>query len=208
MDNPAECSGRFTERDDRTLFLFVFTNEDVALPAQLGSQKAMLREKFRDAKWEVPRVLDELDRAQELYLDDVSQIRMEGWSRGSIALAGDAAFCVSLLAGQGTALAMISAYALAGELARAGGRHEEAFAKYESLLRPFIDSKQRGAERFGAVFAPKTRWGLQFRNQIIKAFAIPGLARLAVGRDIIDRLQLPEYRWPAAREVDLTFATP
>jgi 2-polyprenyl-6-methoxyphenol hydroxylase-like FAD-dependent oxidoreductase len=205
---PGRMLGRFTERDDRTLFLFVFTNEDGALPAQLGLQKTMLREKFRDAKWEVPRVLDELDRAQELYLDDVSQIRMEGWSRGSIALAGDAAFCVSLLAGQGTALAMISAYALAGELARAGGRHQEAFARYESLLRPFIDSKQRGAERFAAVFAPKTRWGLQFRNQIIKAFAIPGLARLAVGRDIIDRLQLPEYRWPAAREVDLTFATP
>ena len=195
---PGRMLGRFTERDDRTLFLFVFTNEDGALPAQLGPQKAMLREKFRDAGWEVPCVLDELDRARELYLDDVSQIRMEGWSRGSIALAGDAAFCVSLLAGQGTALAMISAYALAGELARAGGRHEEAFAKYESLLRPFIDSKQRGAERFAAVFAPRTRWGLQFRNQVIKAFAIPGLARLAVGRDIIDRLQLPDYRWPAA----------
>jgi hypothetical protein len=57
--------------------------------------------------------------------------------------------------------------------------------------------KQRGAERFAGAFAPRTRWGLFFRNQVIKGFAIPGLARLAFGRDLIDTLQVPDYRWPA-----------
>jgi hypothetical protein len=84
---------------------------------------------------------------------------------------------------------------------RAGGRHEEAFAKYYALLRAFIAAKQRGAKRFASVFAPKTRWGLQLRNQVIKTFAIPGLASFAVGRDIIDHLQLPKYNWPAAKEL-------
>ena len=111
---------------------------------------------------------------------------MKSWSRGRVALIGDAAFCVSLVAGQGSALAMVSAYVLAGELAKAGGRHEEAFEKYEAFLRAYITTKQRGAERFAAVFAPRTQWGLWFRNQVIKTFAIPGLARLAVGSDIID----------------------
>jgi 2-polyprenyl-6-methoxyphenol hydroxylase-like FAD-dependent oxidoreductase len=97
------------------------------------------------------------------------------------------------MAGQGAALAMTAAYVLAGELAKAGGRHEEAFGKYEVLMRAYIVSKQRGAERFAAAFAPKTRWGLFLRNQVIKAFAIPGLARLAFGKDIIDTLQLPDY---------------
>ena len=78
----------------------------------------------------------------------------------------------------------------------AGGT-KQAFGKYEAFLRAYINTKQQGAERFAAVFAPKTRWGLWFRNQVIKAFAIPGLARLAVGRDIIDTLQLPDYRWPS-----------
>ena len=64
---------------------------------------------------------------------------------------------------------------------------------YEVRLRPFIETKQRGAERFAGAFAPKTPWGLYFRNQVIKAFAIPGLARLAVGREIVDTLHLPEY---------------
>lgn len=198
---PGRMLGRFALRGDRTLFLFVFVAGRVSLPATLDQQKAVLREIYRDGGWECQRVLDELDLADELYFDSVSQIRMDGWSRGRIALAGDAAFCVSLLAGQGSALAMISAYVLAGELANAGGRHEEAFGRYEALLRDYIGTKQRGAERFAAAFAPATRSGLWFRNQVIKAFAIPGLARLAVGREIIDRLQLPNYRWPSLQEL-------
>ena len=193
---PGRMLGRFTLHDDRTLFLFVFTAESGPLPATLERQKAMLRERFRGGKWECPRILDELDRADGLYFDHVSQIRMKSWSRGRVALAGDAAFCVSLMAGQGSALAMIAAYVLAGELANAGGHHEGAFRRYEALLRTFIEMKQVGAERFASIFAPKTRWGLGFRNHVIKAFAIPGLARLVMGRDIIDTLWLPDYRWP------------
>jgi 2-polyprenyl-6-methoxyphenol hydroxylase-like FAD-dependent oxidoreductase len=195
---PGRMLGRFTLHDDRTLFLFVFATDDNALPATLEQQKAMLRETYRDSKWESPRILDTLESTQQLYFDRVSQIKTESWSRGRIALVGDAAFCVSLLAGQGSALAMISAYVLAGELAEAEGRYEVAFVKYEAFLRAFISKKQQAAKRFAGVFAPRTQWGLSFRNQVIRAFAIPGLARLAIGRDIIDVLRLPEYRWPAA----------
>ena len=55
---------------------------------------------------------------------------------------------------------MISAYVLAGELARAQGRHKEAFRSYEALLRTYIEGKQRGAERFAVAFAPRTGLGL------------------------------------------------
>ena len=133
---PGRMLGRFTLHDDRTLFLFVFAADSSSLPATLDLQKAMLRERYGDGEWECPRILDELDRTPELYFDRVSQIRMESWSRGRVALIGDAAFCVSLMAGQGSALAMISAYVLAGELAKAGGRHEEAFEKYEAFCGP------------------------------------------------------------------------
>jgi 2-polyprenyl-6-methoxyphenol hydroxylase-like FAD-dependent oxidoreductase len=109
---------------------------------------------------------------------------------------GDAAFCVSLLAGQGSALAMIAAYVLAGELSASEGRYRQAFANYEARLRSYILTKQRGAERFAGTFAPRTWAGLYFRNMVIKAFAIPGLARLAIGRDIADRIELPDYPWP------------
>jgi 2-polyprenyl-6-methoxyphenol hydroxylase-like FAD-dependent oxidoreductase len=194
-NRPSRMLGRFALHDDRTLFLFVFAFDS---PADLNTaeQKAILREQFADGSRECPRVLSELDRTENLYFDRVSQIRMERWSRGRVALVGDAAFCVSLMAGQGSALAITAAYVMAGELIKASGRHEEAFRSYEALLRDYIGLKQKGAERFSSALAPRTRWGLCVRNLVVNASNIPGFARLAFGRDIIDKLPLPDYRWP------------
>ena len=113
---PGRMLGRFTMRDNRTLFLFVFTARREQLPVTLDTQKAMLRDLYGRDGWECAEVLRELDRTEEVYFDSVSLIRMPSWSRGRVALVGDAAFCVSLLAGQGSALAMVSSYVLAGEL--------------------------------------------------------------------------------------------
>jgi 2-polyprenyl-6-methoxyphenol hydroxylase-like FAD-dependent oxidoreductase len=193
---PGRMVGRFTLRDDRALFLLVFAEPNASLPTALEAQKRMLRDIYGHGGWECQRILAELDRTDQVYFDNVSQIRMPSWSRGRVALVGDAAFCVSLLAGQGSALAMISAYVLAGELASAHGRYQEAFARYDTLLRKYIDRKQQAAERFAGAFAPKTGVGMLFRNLVIRTFAIPGLARLAVGRDMADALELPSYGWP------------
>ncbi len=192
---PGRMVGRVTLRDDRALFLFVFTADDSALPSTREAQKALLRERFGSAKWECPHILDVLDGAKDLYFDPVSQIKMPRWSKGRVALVGDAAFCVSLMAGQGSALAMTAAYVLAGEMMKAKSDYARAFANYEARLRDYIETKQKGAERFSAAFAPKTEFGLSFRNMVIKAFAIPGVARFSFGREIIDRLELPEYGW-------------
>jgi 2-polyprenyl-6-methoxyphenol hydroxylase-like FAD-dependent oxidoreductase len=198
FSDPGRMVGRVTLRDDRTLFLFVFATDTATSDTldDLAQQKALLRARFGDQAWECPQILEALDRVNDLYFDRVSQIRMPKWSQGRIALVGDAAYCVSLLAGQGSALAMTGAYVLAGELARAGRHYLEGFANYESRLRAFIEAKQKGAERFAGAFAPKTRWGLFFRNEVIRAAAIPGVARLAFGRDIIDNLHLPTYSSP------------
>jgi 2-polyprenyl-6-methoxyphenol hydroxylase-like FAD-dependent oxidoreductase len=118
---------------------------------------------------------------------------MDAWSFGRVALVGDAAFCVSLLAGQGSALAMTAAYIMAGELATSPGRPQEAFRRYEDRLRAFIHAKQQAAERFAAAFVPRTRLGVFFRNQVIKTFRVPAIAKTAIGRDIRDQLQLPQY---------------
>ncbi|MBU6464208.1 MAG: FAD-binding domain [Bradyrhizobium sp.] len=195
---PGRMLGRFTLRNNRTLFLFVFVATTEQMPGTIDEQKALLRDLYRYGGWECTKVLYELDRTDELYFDSVSQIRMPHWSRGRIALVGDAAFCVSLLAGQGSVLAMISSYVLAGELAAACGDHQRAFTRYETLLRTYIAGKQLAAERFAGAFAPKTRLGLSFRNLVVKAFAFPGLASLVLGRDIADSMELPQYRWPGA----------
>jgi 2-polyprenyl-6-methoxyphenol hydroxylase-like FAD-dependent oxidoreductase len=193
---PGRMLGRFTLHDDRTLFLFVFVASGTDLPVTPQAQKALLRDLYGHGGWECGKILSQLEKADELYFDSVSQIRLPNWSRERVVLVGDAAFCVSLLAGQGSALAMIAAYALAGELSVSEGRYPQAFANYEARVRSYIASKQRGAQRCGA-FAPKTAAGLYFRNMVIRAFAIPGLARFVIGKDIADRIELPDYPWPA-----------
>ena len=197
-NQPGIMVGRVTLRDDRTLFLFIFKSEDrtFSQAGDVQAQKAVLRERYGGATWECREILARLDDVSDLYFDRVSQIRMEAWSKGRVALVGDAAFCVSLAAGQGSALAMTAAYVLAGELLKAEGRHEAAFRAYEALLRDYIASKQKGAERFSAAFAPRTKWGLALRNLIVNTLAARGLARFVVGRELIDTLALPNYPWP------------
>ena len=58
-----------------------------------------------------------------------------------------------------------------------------------------ISKKQQGAERFASVFAPKSEWRLWLRNLVISAFAIPGLARFSLGKEIADTVRLPDYGW-------------
>ena len=192
---PGKQAARFAMRDGRTLFLLVFA-EERPLPLEAGGmplQKKILREAFGGAGWECEKILAALDASDEIYMDPVCQIRMESWSRGRVALAGDAAFAPSLLAGQGSALAMIAAYVLAGELAGSGTKPEIAFQRYEHKLRAFMTAKQNAAQGFARSIAPRTRLGLWFRNQIVKTFAIPGVARAVVGPGLLDHIDLPDY---------------
>jgi 2-polyprenyl-6-methoxyphenol hydroxylase-like FAD-dependent oxidoreductase len=203
FNEPGRMVGRVALNDDETLFLFVFADAGSRPPPHdLEAQRAILRTAYGSGEWECAKILDRLDDVTELYFDRVSQIKMDAWSRGRVALVGDAAFCVSLMAGQGSALAITAAYVLAGELKKAGGDHNEAFQTYDALLRRFIATKQKGAERFSAAFAPSTAWGIFLRNQVVNACAIPLVARFAFGREITDTLRLPDYAWRKAERVN------
>ena len=192
---PGKQVARFAMREDHTVFLLVFTTDQPpgAEPFDHESYRRVLREQFDQEGWECPHILAALDSSNGVYLDEVTQIRMNAWSKGRVALVGDAAFCPSLLAGQGSALAMMGAYVLAGELSKRKERPEEAFEYYERFLRYFILEKQAAAEQFAYSFIPQTRFGLFVRNQITKAFSIPRVAQLVMGRTFVDRIGLPIY---------------
>jgi 2-polyprenyl-6-methoxyphenol hydroxylase-like FAD-dependent oxidoreductase len=188
---------RFAMRDDRTMFLFTFADEQVSEVDNVEAQKALLRRQFTAAGWECPHILQALDSCDDFYFDRVSQIQMNSrtglWTSGRVSLVGDAAFCVSLLAGQGSALAMVAAYILAGELHRANGDYATAFGRYQDLFGPFVLKKQKAALRFAGTFAPRSRFALFLRNQIFNLMAIPWFADLAAGRDLTDSIALPDY---------------
>jgi 2-polyprenyl-6-methoxyphenol hydroxylase-like FAD-dependent oxidoreductase len=192
---PGRLITRLSLRDGGTLFLFVFRNE--YLPGGTLSddheRKAGLRHVFANVGWECPQILDAMENVSDLYFDRVSQIRMEKWTKGRTALIGDAAACVSLLAGEGTGLAMMEAYVFAGELHRCAGDHAAAFSKYELLMQPFLNRKQQSAVKFAPAFAPATAFGITFRNFVSRFLEIPLFADFILGRAVRDDIKLPDY---------------
>lgn len=188
---PGRQISRFSMRDDKTLFLFVFRDEYMNnnFPTNNGEREKMLQNIFGDAGWECPHIFEEMTDDTNIYFDSVTQIRMDNWTKGRVALIGDAAACVSLLAGEGTGLAMAEAYTLAGELNNCEGDYKKAFANYEERMMPFLAEKQKTAANFATSFAPKTNLGITFRNLVTHLFKIPFIANYFMG-DLNDNVEL------------------
>jgi 2-polyprenyl-6-methoxyphenol hydroxylase-like FAD-dependent oxidoreductase len=191
---PRRQIARFAMRDDRTMFLLVSADDTggVAADGDRGTQLAYLQSRFAHIGWESAQIAELLHSVDRPYFDRVSQIRMPRWCTSRIALVGDAAYCPSLLAGEGASLAILGAYVLAGELA-VNESHAIALARYRDKLRHFLRRKQDAAERFAASFAPKTRLGLLLRNELSRALGIPIVADLVLNRTLRDDIQLPSY---------------
>lgn len=119
--------------------------------------------------WETAQLLAQIDDADDFYFDACVQVRMPRWSRGRVALVGDAAFCASPLSGHGATIAMVGAYVLAGELARALGDHVTAFTRYHAVLDPWIRRVQASARPSGRVMTPETALGIRFRAAACRA---------------------------------------
>jgi 2-polyprenyl-6-methoxyphenol hydroxylase-like FAD-dependent oxidoreductase len=101
------------------------------------AQRALIRSRYGDLGWELPRLLTALDQADDLYLDSISQVMMSNWVRGRVALVGDAAYSPGPAVGGGTSLAVIGAYMLASELAAAGDP-VRALEGYQRAMRPVV----------------------------------------------------------------------
>jgi 2-polyprenyl-6-methoxyphenol hydroxylase-like FAD-dependent oxidoreductase len=158
-------------------------------------QKEMLKEKFGDAGWEVPRVLAALDDTPDLYLEAIGQVKMDRWSKGRIVLVGDAGYCASPISGMGTTLALCGACVLAGELGRHAD-HVDAFAAYEKIMRPFVDQAQSVPKFAPRLASPHSRIGIAMANAPgFRTLLSPLLSPKA------DNIDLPDYRAVPVRPV-------
>lgn len=131
---------------------------------------AILRRTFADVGWVAPRVLDALDDAP-LYFDALGQARLPSWSSGRVGLVGDAAYCSSPISGMSTSLALTGAYVLAGELA--AHPHRTAFARYEAVMRPYVDQAQKLAPGAPRIANPRSRTGVAVMNTVLRIAAGP-----------------------------------
>jgi 2-polyprenyl-6-methoxyphenol hydroxylase-like FAD-dependent oxidoreductase len=187
---------RFSMREDKTLVLFIF--RDTYMPAQSPAndqeRKSVVTKVFADVGWECPQILAAMGRVGDMYFDRASQIRLDRWTKGRTALVGDAAACVSLMAGQGSILAMAEAYILAGELSNCGGDYGAAFARYERRLMPLLRRKQKSVARSASALVPKTAFGIRFRNLSVRLMRrLPFVVDFFIGRELRDQVQLPDY---------------
>ncbi|MGW3521058.1 FAD-dependent monooxygenase [Streptomyces hydrogenans] len=158
------------------------------------AQKQLLRRLFTGTGWEVPRILTAMDTADDFFLDSVIQVRMPSWSRGRIAVVGDAAYCASPLSGMGTSLALTGAYVLAGELAH-HAHHGNAFARYEHILRPYATRAQNLPHGVPRIASPRTRAGIHALNTVLHAASRPRIAKALNGFLVppADTFTLPPY---------------
>jgi 2-polyprenyl-6-methoxyphenol hydroxylase-like FAD-dependent oxidoreductase len=121
--------------------------------------------------WIVPELLERCPYGSGVYFDEVKQIEMSDWSRGRVALVGDACGCVSLLAGQGASLAVWGAYTLAEELGAAQEGEEEivaALARYEGKLKPPVQTRQKAGRRLARWFVPEDHTRLVVRDAVMR----------------------------------------
>ncbi|KAF1821304.1 FAD/NAD(P)-binding domain-containing protein [Dissoconium aciculare CBS 342.82] len=157
-----------------TVFMYVVSDDDKRYPeaARLGhkgveKQKALLEDLFKDAGWECDRVISEMHDAKDFYYNMVAQIKMPHWTNGRVALLGDAGYCPSPISGMGTTLAITGAYNLAGALRANPASHSDAFAAYETTIRPNVEKAQKLLPGFPHIFNPETETGIHVMESIL-----------------------------------------
>jgi 2-polyprenyl-6-methoxyphenol hydroxylase-like FAD-dependent oxidoreductase len=186
----------------RALFLFRRPEELIYDYWDIEQQKRLLREAFPEHIWELPAILARLDAAADFYFDSISQIRMDSWSRDRVTLVGDAGYCPAPAVGGGTAVAVLGAYVLAGELRAANGDHRAAFRAYEEQLQQLVARTRTLGPTMMKALIPRTQrqvWAIRQMMRVLPR--LPGtfqrvLSTFArVPARALGAIALKDYEW-------------
>jgi 2-polyprenyl-6-methoxyphenol hydroxylase-like FAD-dependent oxidoreductase len=189
-----------TDRDGMYASLFIWSEENPR-PVHVDNRVSVLRDHFADIGWLAGDIIERAPDPSEVFADSVTQIRMPSWRSGRVALIGDAAYCLTLLSGQGSSMAMAGAYILAEELALADS-YTRAFENYENRLRPHIEYRQEKAKDLVRSFVPGSERAAKaemfaFKLLLRDAFAGPLAHSLYMGDSVIRERML--HRLPDSR---------
>ncbi|HEU4716631.1 MAG TPA: FAD-dependent monooxygenase [Bacteroidia bacterium] len=144
--------------------LFVFKSPKLKL-LTTKEEIDVLNKEFAGFASPVPEIINEASKKDKLFFDQVTQIRIhDQWHKNRVVLIGDAAFCITLLSGQGSSMAMTAAYVLSEQLEKHRDDYETAFTEYEKSLRPMIEKMQKKAVGNSATFIPASKFSLWIRN--------------------------------------------
>jgi len=193
--------------DARILFMFRSEKELEYDYRDTMRQKELLRQAFTGMHPQVDAWLAEIDRTPSFYFDAITQLQLDTWSRGRITLVGDAGYCPGPAVGGSTSLAVIGAYVLAGELARADGDYERAFAAYQRQMAESVSRSRafaRGAAKTIVPGSPARLWAITRGLQLVSllpASVTTAIAKLSTkGVRMYDSMRVPDYTMPVAGE--------
>ncbi|OSC21821.1 hypothetical protein B8W69_27655 [Mycobacterium vulneris] len=144
----ASMAGVYSARNNTEARAMVgFMDTDLRIDYRdTAAQLAELERRMAGDGWVRPQLLEYMRAAPDFYFDEMSQIKMDRWSQGRVALVGDAGYCCSPLSGQGTSVALLGAYILAGELKAASQEgtvdYEAGFANYHREFSDYVKRNQ------------------------------------------------------------------
>lgn len=153
--------------NNKTDIIFCF-NSDKEIPydyRNVAQQQKIILEQFEGLSWRTKELLEAVMQSKDFYFDKFCQVKMLSWTKGRVALVGDAAYCASPAAGKGASLSINGATALADALQKHNGNYTLAFADYNKNLRPFIEAVQSTAEKNVREIIPRTEAAIRKRNK-------------------------------------------
>lgn len=168
---PGVQFGIYPMGDGRWMVYTVYQSESQTVPPP-AHRANMLRQILKPLAWVVPDVLAHLSEEDYIFADTVTQIRMPRWSTNQVGLIGDAAYCPTLVSGQGASMAMAGAYFLAEALVQMSNA-QDALQAYENRLRPHIQKIQKSARSFAPNFVPQSRLRIGIINSVLRLSDVP-----------------------------------
>lgn len=158
--------------ENETTVLVSFLKEIAASDVQsITEQKMMLKGVLAGKGGIADRVAQNLDGVKDMYYGPMSQVKASKWHKGNVVLLGDAAHAPTPFTGMGTALALMGAYILAGEIVQ-NNNIETAFQAYERIFKPFVDLTQSQiTPKTMRLLHPKSKCGISVTRFVTKVLA-------------------------------------
>ncbi|MEU2256059.1 FAD-dependent monooxygenase [Nocardia xishanensis] len=170
------------------------TAADPALRRDVQAQQQFIRERLAGGGWHSATISAAMTEAEDFYFDELARIDMPSWVSGRVALVGDAGYCGSPLTGQGTAMALVGAYVLAGEIATHATDPERALTRYEEVLRPFVAKAQELPPGGLRSMTPKTRFGIRVGHAVSRLMTTKAMKPLMMRMlTATESYELPDY---------------
>lgn len=157
-------------------------------------QKVAMAEEFADFAGLGVRAIREMREADDFYFERIAQIKLEKWFGDRCVLVGDAAYAPSPLTGQGTALAILGSYVLAGELAASPDDPSAAFGRYQDVLEDYVKKSQNIplGGMLPRLANPWSSWGIYVLRSLFWLMAWTGAWKWFGGESKMD-FALPKY---------------